>query len=147
MRGEKTLSDSSSHGQWPVENGQADDFGFGKVRSVEFAFGGKKASAGRIDDAGFLPFARKDISGFVRLRMDMRGNSKARGEFAEDGDAAGGFILVQDHQLDAGVRAGMPFFIRLERDVLEHDFIQNGRGKNAMRIAEGFLLLEALSAG
>jgi len=108
------------------------------MRPVEFAFGSEETSAGSVDDAGFLPFPGKNVSGFIRLRMDVGGNGYASGEFAQQSEAASSFIFVKDEQLNAGVWSRLPFLFGLKGDILEHAIIQSASAKNAMRIARDF---------
>ncbi len=87
---------SSHYRQRSVENGQADDFGFGDVGAVLHPFWREKEGAVLIGAAGFDPFAREDIGPFVGEGMSVRRDRLAGLEFAQDHHAAGAFIFVQD---------------------------------------------------
>src|SRR5262249_17877074 len=84
-------------GQGSVEDREADDFGFGDVRSVRDAAWRKEKGAGLIGHAGFLPFARQDVNEFIRVGMNVRRDGHASVKFPEHGDAAGLFVLVERH--------------------------------------------------
>src|SRR5258706_15317839 len=85
----------------------------------------KEKRTGRVLCAGFLPFAGKDINGLVRFRVNVGRDPYPRVEFAEYRDTAGLLVLVQHHQLDAWVRAGLPLFIFCQRNVREHGPIES----------------------
>ena len=90
------------------------------MRSVQFTFRREEKGAFGVDDAGFLPLAGQDIGMFVGLRMNVRRNCDSGMKFSKNNYAARNFVLVQDHQFDAGIRALLPNFIPREGDVLKH---------------------------
>jgi hypothetical protein len=126
-----SLVRSGFDGQRAVEDGEANDFGAGDVRSVALAAGREEEGAVMVGDAGFLPFAGKDVGGFVGVRVDVGRDGDAGGEFAEKGEAAGGLVFVEDEQFNAGIRAGLPGFVFLQSDVRKHGPIQGRRGNIA----------------
>ena len=103
-----------------VEDGEAYYFGFCDVGAVGEAAWGEEKCSGGVGDAGFLPFAGQEVNGFVRVGMNVRGDGHAGVKFAEDGYAAGFVILVEEHQFDAGIGAGLPGFVFRGGDVWEH---------------------------
>src|ERR1700722_10308823 len=88
--------------------------------------------ARRINKPPFFPLPRQHVSSFIRVRMNMRGDGGAGGKLAQDGDATGLLVLVQHHQFNSRIRAGLPFLVRLQSDVWKHGFIQDGCGKIAI---------------
>src|SRR5438093_5430456 len=90
------------------------------MRTVALAGGSMKESAGVIRDAGLFPFAGKDIDELICQGMDMRGYSDARVELAQDRHAAGCFVLMEDEQLHACVRARLPLLVLGQSRVLKH---------------------------
>ena len=105
------------------------------MRTVSFAAQGVEVRARVIDDSGFFPFAGEDVDVFVGERMNVRGNSRACVKLSKDGQAASRFVLVQNEQLDASVRAGLPLFVLRQNRVLEHASIKARRGKFASLLA------------
>ena len=101
------------------------------------SLGGEKEGAVLIGHTGFIPFAAEDVGPFVSERVGMGGDGDAGFEFAEDNHAAGGFVFVEDHQLDAGVGAGLPGFIFCERNVRKHGVIEARRDYFASRVFVG----------
>ena len=101
--------------------------------SVPFAFRRKEKRTRFEDHAGFLPFAREHVGGFVRERMCVRGDGDARVKLSEHGHTAGRFVLVQDEQFDSGIRTWSPLLLTSDRDVLEHETIKRAAPPFASR--------------
>src|SRR5258705_1246390 len=87
---------------------------------VTLASGSMKESAGMVSDAGLFPFAGKNVDELICEGMDMRRYSDARVELAQDRHAACCFVLVENEQLDTGVRPRLPLFVLCQSCVLKH---------------------------
>src|SRR5215471_11071874 len=87
-----------SDGQRTVENCQANDLGFGHMRTMSYASGGEKEGTCGIGVTGLLPLARKHVNKFVCLRMDVSGNRCPSEELAQDRDSTGLLVLMERKQ-------------------------------------------------
>src|SRR6185436_3640697 len=99
---------SSSNRERAIEHSETDGFYPGNVWAVLFTFGREEKGARRIDDSRFLPLARKHVHKFISQRMSVGRDRDAGMKLTEHRHAAGGFVLVQHHQFDAGIRASLP---------------------------------------
>ena len=71
-------------------------------------------------EVGLDPLAGEDVGPLVCDRVRVRGDICAGGELAQHDESTSRFVLVEDLQLNSGVRAGLPRFIGGLREVLEH---------------------------
>jgi len=83
---------------------------------------GEEEGAMGVRDARLFPFAGEHVGPFIGVRMRVGRNCAAGFELAQHHDASGGFILVQQHQLNAGIRSGLPHFVFGQCDVGKHEF-------------------------
>jgi hypothetical protein len=97
---------------------------------------GKEEGACCIENTGFLPLAREDVDRLIRLRVDVGRNGCARMKLPEHGEAAGLLIFVENHQLYAGIRSGLPLRIVCQCDVGEHSLTKLSLGEMQAVLAQ-----------
>jgi hypothetical protein len=61
--------------------------------------------------------------------VNVSGYRYACAKLSQHGDAASGFVCVQNHQFNAIIRTGLPLFLFGEGDVLEHATTLNRAAK------------------
>jgi hypothetical protein len=83
----------------------------------------KEKRAVGISYSSLLPFARKHIYELIGLWVNMSWNSHAGLESAQNRDAAGLLVFVENEQVDSGVGSGLPFLVICQTHIREHALI------------------------
>ena len=94
--------------EWAIVPGDADDFFFREVGTVDGIFRSIKKSAWSIFYFFFDPFSFEDDDRFGGERMAVGGNGGAWGELSQEEAGATCGIVGEGGEFDTGVRTGLP---------------------------------------